>query len=120
MSTPDPALGSWAIHYQQPWRDDAANPKFPLALRVAFLAYGNHHANGHANFRQGEIAKTLGHLDARGGFVPADRRTVHRAISQAVDHGLLAKGSKALCLIVPSHRVTGGKGVPQALCKRHK
>lgn len=119
MSAPDARFGTWAIHYQESWRDDAANPHFSKALRVAFLAYGNHRANGHANFAQQEIAKTLGKVDEHGTFVPADRRAVHRAIQQAVDWGLLAEGSRALCLIVPKHRVAGGPGEDEEPCRRH-
>lgn len=117
-----PAEGSWARHFQEPWHDDALNPRFPMPLRVAFLAYGTHKANGHARFRQGEIAKVLGapHLDDDGHPVKADRRTVYRAIQQAIDHGMLAPGSRALCLIVPSHRIAGGLGDENAPCDRHR
>lgn len=114
----DPAR-LWSIHYQDAWRDDAANPRLPMPLRVAFLAYGNHRANGHAVFRQGEIAKTLGHLDEDGHPVPADRRSVYRAIRQAIDYGLLDEDSKALCLIVPEHRISQGPGQENELCIRH-
>ena len=119
MSAPDRARGEWAIHYQQPWKDDAANPKLPMPWRVAFLAYGNHRANGHANFKKEEIAKVLGRFDKEGDFKPADRRTVYRAIQQAVQYGLLDEGSRALCLIVPSHRVVGGPGSEDEVCRRH-
>lgn len=115
----DPKLGSWSIHYQQPWIDQAGNKRAPMALRVTWLAYGNHRANGHANFAQQEVANALGKFDDTGTFNPADRRTVSRAIRQAIDWGLLAEGSGALCLIVPAHRQTGGPGDPNALCKRH-
>lgn len=118
MSTPDPKLGNWAIHYQQPYRDDAANPRMPMPLRIAWLAYGNHRANGHANFAKEEIAKALGRYDHEGTFVNADRRTVSRAIRQAIDWDLLDQGSVALCLIVPKHRVTGGPGAADTPCKR--
>ncbi len=111
--------GSWARHFQAPWHDDALNPRYPYALRVAFLAYGTHRANGHARFKQGEIGTVLGHLDDDGHPVSADRRTVYRAVQQAVDFGLLAEGSRALCLIVPSHRIAGGMGDENAPCDRH-
>lgn len=110
---------AWARHFQRPWHDDALNPRFPFALRVAFLAYGTHQANGHARFKQGEIAAVLGHLDEDGHPVPADRRTVHRSIRQAIDFGLLDPSSKAMCLVVPSHRVSGGLGDDKAPCIRH-
>lgn len=108
----------WSAHAQGPWRDDAANPRFPMPLRVAFLAYSQHRANGHAKFRQREVARVLGRT-IDGDFVEADRRTVSRAIRQAVDYGLLAEGSKALCLIVPGHRVQGGQGEADDECPRH-
>jgi len=119
MTKPDPRCGTWAIHYQGPWRDDAANPRCPMPLRVAFLAYGNHRENGHANFKQQEIAAVLGRFTEDGTFKLADRRTVRRAIDLAIQWGLLAEGSKAMCLIVPKHRVTGGPGSENEPCKRH-
>jgi hypothetical protein len=70
-------------------------------------------------FRQGEVANVLGHFDQAGTWVPADRRTVHRAITQAMSYRLLAEGSKALCLVVPSHRIAGGMGSPDTPCQRH-
>lgn len=119
MRRDETELGPWTRHFQHAWHDDALNPRFPFPLRVAFLAYGTHKANGHARFKQGEIAKVLGRLDEDGHPVPADRRTVYRAIRQAVEYGLLADGSKALCLIVPSHRIRGGMGNEHAPCDRH-
>ena len=110
---------AWARHFQEAWADDALNPIYPMPLRVAFLAFGRHRANGHAIFGQGEIANTLGHHDDVGGWVPADRRTVHRAITKAVSYGLLDSTSKALCLVVPKHRVAGGMGNPETPCRRH-
>ncbi|CUR54207.1 hypothetical protein NOCA2140030 [metagenome] len=109
----------WSRHFQGPWHADALNPRFPLPLRVAFLAYGSHKANGHAKFRQGEIAKVLCRLDEDGHPIPADRRTVYRAIRQAIEFGLLDEDSKALCLVVPSHRIAGGVGDEYAPCDRH-
>lgn len=110
---------AWARHYQAPWCDDAVNPRFPLPLRVAFLAFGSHRANGHARFKQGEVAMVLGHQGEHGERIPADRRTVWRAIKQAIDYGMLAEGSRALCLVVPSHRIVGGMGNENAPCDRH-
>jgi hypothetical protein len=110
---------SWSRHYQEPWAEDALNSTYPMPLRVAFLAFGRHRANGHAVFRQGEVANILGHFDGQGTWLPADRRTVHRAIRTAIGYGLLAEGSKALCLVVPSHRIAGGMGSADTPCKRH-
>lgn len=110
---------AWSRHFQEAWAEDALNPTYPMPLRVAFLAFGRHRANGHAMFRQGEVANVLGRFDGHGTWVPADRRTVHRAIAKAISYRLLEEGSKALCLVVPSHRITGGMGSPDTPCKRH-
>lgn len=118
MSGPEPE-GYWTKHYQSAYLEDAANPRYPLAIRVAYLAYGSHKANGHARFKQGEVAKVLGVLGEGGTFEPASRYAVNRAINTAISYGLLAEGSKALCLIVPGHRIRGNNGDPDAPCDRH-
>lgn len=117
---PDEPEGYWTKHYQSAYLDDAGNPNYPNAIRVAFLAYGTHKANGHARFRQREIANVLGAMDESGTFVPASKYTVGRAITTAVEWGLLAEGSKALCLIVPGHRIRGHHGDADAPCDRHR
>lgn len=119
MSAPDPSMGDWSIFYHQPWHDDSLNPRFPYALRVAFLAFGTHRANGHATFRRGEVAKVLSHVDDDGTLIPTTRQTVHRAIAQAVEFGMLEEGSHSMCLVVPRHRATGGRGSPNSPCGRH-
>lgn len=119
MSRPTEPEGYWTKHYQSAYLEDAANPKYPLAIRVAFLAYGSHKANGHARFRQTEVAKVLGEL-VDGTFVPASKHQVSRAIATAVSYGLLAENSKALCLIVPNHRIRGHHGDENAPCDRHQ
>lgn len=114
-----PPEGAWARHFQDAWHDDSLNPKFPKALRVAFLAYGTHRANGHARFKTGEIAKVLSRVDETGTLIPAAYNTVHRAITTAIELGLLDKGSTSLCLIVPNHRISGGVGDADDPCDRH-
>lgn len=110
----------WSRHYQDAWHNDALNPAFPPALRVAFLAYGTHRANGHAMFRPGEVGKVLGRFDEDlGEHVPMDKSNVQRAIRRAVTLGLLGAGSGTLCLIVPAHRIEGGLGNPNERCPRH-
>lgn len=117
---------TYALHRQEAWKTDAANPKFPLPLRVAFYAYGTHGLNGHAVLRQGELRKVLGkvveHEDS-SEYVMPDRRSVDRAIRQAVDFGLLAEGSRGMCLVVPRGRISGGdvrKGGESKPCPRHE
>jgi hypothetical protein len=116
----DEPEGYWTKHYQSAYLEDAANPAYPNAIRVAFLAYGRHKANGHARFRQREIANVLGEVDQDGTFVPANKYAVNRAINTAISYGLLAPGSKTLCLIVPGHRIRGHHGEADAPCDRHR
>ena len=118
--TPEEPEGYWTKHYQSAYLEDAANPRYPNAIRVAFLAYGKHKANGHARFKQREIANVLGEVDENGDFVPASKYVVERAIKTAVSYGLLAEGSKALCLVVPGHRIRGHHGDAEAPCDRHR
>jgi hypothetical protein len=110
----------WAAHCQEQWLEDALNPRWPGPLRVAFVAYGRHAANGHAFLKQGELAKLLP-LGMSADGLPASptRSTLNRWIKTAVDYGFLDEGSKLLCLIVPSHRAQGGRGDPNAPCRRH-
>lgn len=110
----------WAAHCQETYLTDALNPRWPGPLRVAFVAYARHKANGHAFLKQGELAKLLPlGVGDDGLMVTPTRQTLNRWIAVAIEHGFLAEGSKLLCLIVPAHRVQGGKGDPAADCKRH-
>ncbi len=63
MSARQPA---WAKHYQRAWQEKAGNPRFPLWLRVACLAYGHHLGNGHANFGPSEVRLALSTVDGNG------------------------------------------------------
>lgn len=110
----------WGAHCQPVFLEDALNPRWPGPLRVAFVAYGLHKANGHAYLKQGELASLLPLAVGEDGFptLPS-RQTLNRWIGVAVEHGFLDKGSKLLCLVVPSHRVQGGRGDKYAPCKRH-
>lgn len=82
----------------------------PLWLRIAFLAYGSHRQNGHANFRPGELVTILGK--------PGDQ--ISRALRKAREKGYLARESTARCLVVPPHAVTGGLGHPNEVCAVHQ
>lgn len=89
-------------------------------LRVASLAYGKHRANGHANFRPGEVAVILSSIDTTTGEITKpSRQSVGRAIRVAVEYGWLAAGSSSCCLVVPGHAVQGGLGSPHETCKVH-
>jgi hypothetical protein len=114
-------INRWAKHYQSVWEERAGNPRFPLWLRVAALAYGQHKANGHAVFRPGEVATILSTVDPDTGVIlKPDRRDIGVAVGVAVDYGWLSPGSGTTCLVVPAHAVTGGIGSPHAECPVHE
>ncbi|QYJ05387.1 hypothetical protein KUV85_06825 [Nocardioides panacisoli] len=104
----------WAAHAQDHWLEFAGHPHFPDYLRVVFVAYGRHKANGHAKLNRGDLTRYLVRKD---GTLP-ERRTVSRAVDKAVQLGYLLEGSRMLCLIVSSDHVQGGKGQPEDRCSR--
>lgn len=104
----------WTAHAQDHWLEHAGNPNFHDYLRIVFVAYGRHAANGHAKLDRGELAHYLVRKD---GTLP-DRRTIHRALTKAVDLGFLLPQSRALCLVVSSEHVQGGMGNPDQRCPR--
>ena len=86
----------WARHYQSVWHERTADDRMPLWLRVAFLAFGSHRANGHARFKPGEIAEVFGSVDAETGEIKSkDKHEIQRAIRNAVTRGWLADRSRA-------------------------
>jgi len=103
----------WSAHAQDHWLDFAGNPNFPDYLRIVFVAYGRHRANGHARLDQGELARFLVRKD---GTLP-DRRNTRHSIDRAVDLGYLMPTSRALCLVSSLH-VQGGIGDPDRRCDR--
>jgi hypothetical protein len=104
----------WAAHAQDHWLQFAGNPRFQDYLRIAFVAFGLHRANGHARLAPHELAYFLVRAD---GTLP-DRRSIKHSIDRAVEFGFLLPGSKALCLVVSSHHVQGGVGDPDKRCDR--
>ena len=104
----------WSAHAQDHWLDRAGDHRYPDYLRVTFVAYGRHTANGHAKLDRGDLAYYLVRED---GSLP-DRRTIYRSIRRAVDLGLILDISTALCLVVSSHDVQGGRGSVDARCRR--
>lgn len=105
---------SWSAHAQDKWLLWAGSPDFPDHLRIMFVAYGKHRANGHARLEREELRFFLVRRD---GTIP-DRRTVTRGIARAVDLGLIHDTSNALCLVVSSHDAQGGQGDPDVRCRR--
>lgn len=105
----------WAKHRQAFWREQAADHNLQLWQRVAFMAYGSHRCNGHANFikRERELAHLLGDKNP----VPANR--LSEAIKKAKDKGWLAAESNARCLVVPIHAIEGGLGGEFDRCAVH-
>lgn len=109
----------WVMGNRDTFKEWAASAAFPRWLRVTFAAYSNLEANGHARFRQSELAGLLGD-NVDGVWIPTVRQRVREAIDGAIDRGLLLPGSKALCLIVPRSAVAFGKGNADKSCPRHK
>jgi hypothetical protein len=114
--TPNP----WTRHYQSAWENRAANPDLPCWARVVAFAYGRHEANGHANFKRGELSFLTGTPPKDGGpFRRRDRSTLRKAIAVAVQYGWLAEGSCTECL-VPQHEIAGPPGDPFKPCPVHE
>jgi hypothetical protein len=101
-------------HLQAHWMDFAGRPDTPDYLRIVFVAYGKHKANGHAKLDREELRHLLVRKD---GTLP-DRRNVWASIRKAVRLGYLDIRSQMLCLVVPGAHVQGGRGNPSAPCPR--
>lgn len=104
----------WSAHFQNVWKARAVEVSalhtVPSWLRVAFLAFGFHHRNGHAEFNPGEIQRLL-NLNAS---------QVSKAIRRAKDTGYLDEQSEPRCLVVPPTAVfLGGIGHPNDPCHTH-
>jgi hypothetical protein len=69
----------WARHYQNVWEARGPTRTVPLWARIAFLAFGHHKRNGHANFQRGQLALLMGRPGS-GGFEPEDKANIRRAI----------------------------------------
>lgn len=108
----------WFMGRKDMFREWATSHVFPRWLRVTWAAYAQLGANGHAEFRQQELAGILGE-DVDHIWTPAKRQRVREAIDGAIERELLLPGSKALCLIVPRSAVAFGAGDPDAPCRRH-
>ena len=110
----------WTAHAQVAWENRAADATLPAWLRIVCYAYGQHEANGHANFRRGQLSWLLGKPPtATEGFTRADKYAVRDAIATAVKHGWLAEGSCSECLIVPAHAIEGPLGDASKVCPVH-
>ena len=111
----------WAKHYQLPWENRANDRNLPLWLRVACLAYARHEANGHANFRRGQLSWILGTPPTGDKpFERVPRQRVIEAINRAIKFEWLDSESCTECLVVPGHAVQGGLGNPDRLCPVHE
>ena len=108
----------WARHYMEEWHSRAGDSRFPHWLRVAALAYGSHHDNGHAPFKRGQIALVLGSVDRTTGEV-SPYGNVGRAIADAVAYGWLAPESYWGCLVVPAHAIKKGQHGRRTPCPVH-
>lgn len=108
----------WFMGRQETFKDYATSDVFPRWLRVVWAAYSQLAANGHAQFRQQELAGILGE-EINGIWLPAKRQRVREAIDGAIDRHLLLDESKALCLVVPRAAIAFGAGKADAPCRRH-
>ena len=99
-----------SFHFQGVWRERAADIEYPLWQRVAFIAFGSHRKNLHANFARGELAILLG--------APGSSQ-LSRALRKAKDKGLLAEESEPRCLVLRPHSVQGGLGYVNESCAIH-
>jgi len=104
----------FSAHRDKHWLDKAINPRHPLPLRVYFVALGRRKVGGHAPLPAGELGELL---VSPGGQIP-NRRRIAEAIKMCVDWGYLGEGSNALCLVVPTEDVRGGRGADYR-CKRN-
>ncbi|WP_370287902.1 hypothetical protein [Nocardioides sp.] len=112
----DGGVREFSAHRNGGWLEKAINPQHPLPLRVYFAALGRRRVGGHAPFDPGELAEVL---VSTAGVVP-DRRRVSEAIKRCVHWGYLMPGSDALCLVVPTDDVQGGKGAEYRCRKAHR
>jgi hypothetical protein len=102
MSREGHTANPWTRHYQAVWENRAADHTLPLWLRLACIAYARHEANGHANFKRGQLSWILGKPpDGNQPFKRVDRWTMQDALALAIRHGWLAEGSCTECLVVP-------------------
>jgi hypothetical protein len=109
----------YGMHYQSVWEERSANPLLPNWIRVAALAFGCHRANGHANFKPGELGELLGKPAPGGGWARITPQAVSNAIKLAKNAGWIAEDSTARCLVVPHHAVSGGLGNANEKCPVH-
>ena len=84
----------------------------PLWMRVYFAAVGWGNQIGHAEFAEGQLAKILGLSGKK--YASQD---VSKAVTAAIKHGMVEKGSGVRCLILPGHHFQQGVGT--TVCKWH-
>lgn len=118
-ATPKRKINSWVKSYQSVWDQIALDHIHPDWFRVLALAVARAHANGHANFASGEVAKALGQTGIDGAWMPKASTGVSQAISLAKNKGLLDPRSNARCLVLPSHAWQGGLGSSAKRCAMH-
>lgn len=111
---------SWVKAYLDHYLELARNTDFDLYLRIHFFALSKGDtANRHVHLEPGEIRRSLEVVNKRTGDIgPARENKTSQAITRAVEMGLLAPGSNARCLVLP----TGyeyGMGNPAKDCDRH-
>jgi hypothetical protein len=93
----------WAKHQKSYWLAHARNRAFPLWQRVVWFAQANHLPNGHTPLGSGELAEGTALVDLSTGEVEsiASKSSIAKAITAAVEAGLLAESSCSSCLVLP-------------------
>jgi hypothetical protein len=111
---------TWTRHYQIVWENRAHDYSLPLWLRLACIAYARHEANGHANFKRGQLSWILG-TPPKGDqpFKRVDRWTLSNALALAIRREWIADGSCTECLVVPGHAIEGPDGDATKPCTVH-
>lgn len=109
----------FSMHRQGVWEERAADKSLPLWIRLSALAFACHRANGHANFKTGELEILLGKPGLSGQWDRVPATSVSRAIAAAKKAGWIADESNARCLVVPHHAITGGLGSEHEKCSVH-
>jgi hypothetical protein len=99
-------INFYNMQYQSVWRERAHDNRISLVWRLFSLAAGSHRRNGHATFKEDEIAEILG----------VSPQQVSNLIADAKRLGLIDARSKARCLVVPPHAIIGGQGKANEPC----
>ena len=107
----------FTMHRQSFWEEQAAT--LPLLWqRLGAIAFSTHKANGHANFKPGELAFMLG-KPGPSGWESLSPSQLSNLIAAAKKAGWITPESNSRCLVVPHHSISGGLGNQYEKCAVH-